>query len=174
MPRYKQLTREERYQIPALQRAGKSQVEISRLLKRSLPTINRELRRNRGIRGYRPAQAKRLAESRRRAKVSLRISAEHWLEVERLLQLDWIPEQIAGRLRRERGISISHEWIYRYILMDKHLGGALYRHLRCQKRKRKHYGGRIGADRSTVGSPSSNVRRWSLDADVWAIGKATH
>ncbi len=35
---------------------------------------------------------------------------------------------------------ISHEWIYQYILADKYTGGSLYRHLRCQKARRKRYG----------------------------------
>jgi IS30 family transposase len=37
-------------------------------------------------------------------------------------------------------LQISHEWIYQYILMDKHAGGDLHRHLRCQKKRRKRYG----------------------------------
>jgi IS30 family transposase len=38
------------------------------------------------------------------------------------------------------GIQVSHEWIYQYILADKRAGGSLYRHLRCQKKRRKRYG----------------------------------
>lgn len=40
---------------------------------------------------------------------------------------------------------ISHETIYRHIYADKALGGDLYQHLRCQKRRRKRYAG--GRDR---------------------------
>jgi IS30 family transposase len=29
---------------------------------------------------------------------------------------------------------------YQHILTDKHSGGDLYKHLRCQKKRRKHYG----------------------------------
>ena len=42
---------------------------------------------------------------------------------------------------RKEGISVSHEWIYQSILADKQAGGDLYRHLRCQKKRRKRYGG---------------------------------
>ena len=35
---------------------------------------------------------------------------------------------------------ISHEWIYQHVLADKRAGGDLYKHLRCQKKRRKRYG----------------------------------
>ena len=54
---YTQLTQEERYQIYALNKAGHSQTEIATLLERDKSTISRELRRNRGLKGYRPKQA---------------------------------------------------------------------------------------------------------------------
>ena len=62
---YKQLTENERYQIYAMNKAGHSQKEIAELLGRSASTISRELRRNRGLRGYRPAEAQRLSQARR-------------------------------------------------------------------------------------------------------------
>ena len=57
--------------------------------------------------------------------------------IERLLREDWSPEQISLWLAAERGLSISHEWIYQPILQDKAWGGDLYRHLRCQKPRKK-------------------------------------
>ena len=54
---YTHLTREERYQIYALKKAGHKQSEIAIVLKRSASTISRELSRNTGGRGYRPKQA---------------------------------------------------------------------------------------------------------------------
>ena len=54
---YNQLTGNERYQIYAMNKAGHSQKETAELLGRSASTISRELRRNRGLRGYRPAGA---------------------------------------------------------------------------------------------------------------------
>ena len=58
---YTQLTQEERYQIEALLKAGHPQSGIATVLKRHKSTISREFRRNRGLRGYRPKQAQRLA-----------------------------------------------------------------------------------------------------------------
>jgi IS30 family transposase len=60
--------------------------------------------------------------------------------VENLLRQEWSPEQIAGWLKGRRGITLSHEWIYQYILADKRAGGDLHKHLRCQKKRRKRYG----------------------------------
>jgi IS30 family transposase len=49
------------------------------------------------------------------------------------LREDWSPKQVSLWLRSNRGIRISYEWIYQYVLNDKLSGGDL-RHLRCQKR----------------------------------------
>ena len=46
---YTQLTRDERYQIYALRKAGHSQKEIAEVLGRSPSTISRELRTEQGI-----------------------------------------------------------------------------------------------------------------------------
>jgi len=64
MRTYTQLTREERYQIYALKQAGHQQSEIAKMLDRHKSTISRELRRNRGLRGYRPKQAWPVAPTR--------------------------------------------------------------------------------------------------------------
>ena len=71
---YTQLTQEERYQIAALLQAGRQHREIAAVLKRHKSTISREVRRNRGLRGYRPKQAQRLALVRREARVGPRIA----------------------------------------------------------------------------------------------------
>jgi IS30 family transposase len=78
--------------------------------------------------------------SRREAKAARRISPKAWSWVKRLLHEDWSPEQISLWLASEMHISISHEWIYQFVLQDKRQGGRLYRHLRCQKQRRKRYG----------------------------------
>lgn len=62
---YTHLTREERYQIYALKKAGHNQREIAQVLKRSESTISRELVRNCGRRNYRPKQAYSKAIGRR-------------------------------------------------------------------------------------------------------------
>lgn len=140
MRTYTQLTREQRYQIYALLEGEHTQTEIAEIIKVHKSTISRELRRNRGLRGYRPKQADTFATQRRMAVHGSRIPTSHWDRVETLLREDWSPEQISGWLAREEGIVISHEWIYQYVYQDKRHGGELYKHLRCQKQRRKRYG----------------------------------
>lgn len=60
--------------------------------------------------------------------------------MEEKLREDWSPEQISGWLRKRQDMEISHEWIYQYILADQQAGEDLYKHLRCQKKRRKRYG----------------------------------
>lgn len=178
MNAYTQLTREERYQIYVLKQAGHNQSEIAVMLGRHKCTISRELSRNRGMRGYRPRQAHRLALERRKAKVRPRFGGFIWTKVELLIQMDWSPEQISGRLRAEEGTHISHEYIYQYIYADKRAGGDLYRHLRWKKKRRKRYGSydrrgvirnRVSIDeRPVVVDEQSRVGDWEGDA---VIGK---
>ena len=136
---YKQLTQEQRYQISALLKMGHRQTEIAKCLGVDKSTISREMHRNRGQRGYRPKQAHRKAMNRRK-KAKPQITRETWQEVEAKLCLDWSPEQISNWMKKRKGVQISHEWIYQYILADKRTGGELYKHLRCQKKRRKRYG----------------------------------
>jgi IS30 family transposase len=178
MRTYTQLTREERYQIYMLIQAGHKQSEIAKLLGRHRATISRELWRNRGMRGYRPKQAHRMAFARRKAKIRPRFSSPIWQQVELLIQRDWSPEQISGRLMAEQGVRISHEYIYQYIYADKRTGGDLHRHLRCQKKRRKRYGAydrrgvipnRVSIDeRPVVVDERSRVGDWEGDT---VIGK---
>jgi transposase, IS30 family len=137
---YHQLTREQRYQIYALRRMGHSGGEIAQVIGVHKSTVSREVRRNRGRRGYRPQLAQHLAQARK-PHCRMRIAPERWRQVEQLLRQDWSPEQIVGRLRREGQAGPSHTWIYRYVWQDHRTGGDLAGHLRCRKQKRKHYGG---------------------------------
>jgi IS30 family transposase len=139
MKPYAQLTQEQRYQIYALKKTGHTLSEIAAVIEMDKSTVCRELKRNRGRRGYRPQQAQALAVERRQ-KGRPRIAPQSWARVASLLKQDWSPEQISGRLKQEQGLRISHEWIYQYVLQDKWVGGDLYHHLRCQKKRRKRYG----------------------------------
>ncbi|WP_241085979.1 hypothetical protein [Candidatus Vondammii sp. HM_W22] len=81
-----------------------------------------------------------MTNERRQSKVRTHISGNTWLVIEQLINLDWSQEQISLWLKSFCAISISHEWIYQYILQDKAHGGDLHRYLRCQKQRRKRYG----------------------------------
>ncbi|EQD78674.1 integrase catalytic subunit, partial [mine drainage metagenome] len=43
-------------------------------------------------------------------------------------------------MKLEKTLNISHESIYVHVYADKAKGGELYKHLRCQKKRRKRYG----------------------------------
>lgn len=137
---YSQLTQEQRYVICVLNRRGETQSDIADEIGVHKATISRELKRNRGQRGYRYQQAHRFARRRRRGKAKRRITDDDWAEVKRLLKHQWSPEQISGRLDREDTGSISHQWIYQYVWDDKDQGGDLFKNLRCRSRYRKKYG----------------------------------
>ncbi len=141
---YKHLTENERYQIDELLREGFSQHSIAKALGRSPSTLSRELRRNKGERGWRPRQAQIKAITRlvvRGSTNAKRASEAAWEDAKYHLQHDqWSPEQIAGRLAHEGQATISHETIYQRILVDKKSGGVLYTHLRCKKKRKKRYG----------------------------------
>ena len=165
---YQQLTREQRYQIYALLKAGHTQSQIALIVACHKSTISRELSRNRGCKGYRPLQAQMLAQGRRYKSHPRRISEVTWLLVEHLLRQQWSPEQIAGRLKLEQRPTVSHERIYLYIYADKQRGGLLYRHLRSQKKQRKRYGGH--ARRAQIPNRISIEQRPAIVANKQRIG----
>lgn len=139
MRTYSQLTQVQRYQIYALLKMGHLQTEIAKIVGVHKSTISRELKRNRGGRGYRPKQAQRFTKERQK-KSNPRIEPEDWKLVESLINLDWSPEQISNHCRDNQIMHISHEWVYRYIYKDKREGGSLWKHLRCRKKRKKRYG----------------------------------
>ena len=165
---YHQIAVAERYALMALQVQGLSAAAIARALGRHRSTITRELARNRthydGF--YRPRLADTYARGRRsRSRRNAHFTRAHWRQVDALLREDWSPEQIAGRWRREGGLSISHETIYRHVWADLHEGGDLYTHLRCaQKQRRKRYGaydrrGRLADKRPIASRPAGAEHR---------------
>lgn len=176
MGHYTQLTQELRYQIHAFMKAGFTQSAIADNMRVHKSTISRELRRNRGQRGYRPKQAQEMAVLRRHEKSKPRIDRAAWALVDSLIQQEWSPEQISGRLFDEQGIAISHEWIYLHIYQDKQQGGGLHQYLRCQKKRRKRYGkqdrrgripNRVSIDeRPSIVNDKSRIGDWEGDTII--------
>jgi transposase, IS30 family len=122
---YRRLHAAERHTIYLMGKAEYSQVQIAEALGYSQSTISRELRRNRGGRGYRFQQAeekaqKRLGEKRRRSRVIEGATADAVCE---RLRRKHSPEQISGALRREKSKGPSRTSIYNYIQSDKNRGG---------------------------------------------------
>ncbi len=139
---YNHLTIEERHYIEVQSKNGTSANIISMHLGRSQTTISRELKRNKGLRGYRYKQADKIAQKRHTNKPkNTKLTDTIKAMIRSYLEDDWSPEQIAGRLKFDGIISLHHETIYKYILADKQSGGTLYTYLRHQGKKyRKRYG----------------------------------
>lgn len=141
MKSYKQLTREQRYQIEALKKEGFLNKAIARNLNVAESTISREFKRNTGQRGYRPKQAHQKAVERKlQAVKAVKMTPSVILLIEEKLRFDCSPEQVSAALKREKQISISHETIYQHVWRDRKHGGDLYLHLRqAHKKRRKKY-----------------------------------
>ena len=111
---------------------GKTNVEIAKILNRHPATIGRELKRNKGLRGYRPNQANKKSQERRCRK-SPEITEFGKAFVVHLIQQDCSTEQISGKLKEFGFINVpSYEWIYLYIYQLKQQGIDLTVYLRRQ------------------------------------------
>lgn len=182
MPLYNRLTEDKRIELYALRKAGLTQAAIAAELNVHPSTISREVKRNTGLRGYRPKQAHRLACSRRAQSYSCRISQTTWESVDAMIEQDWSPEQISGYLKVNGDPSVSPEWIYQHIYEDKRQGGTLHTHLRCQKKRRKRHGttdrrgqiiGRVCiTERPEVVETRSRIGDWEADTVIGKQGGA--
>jgi transposase, IS30 family len=116
---YIQLTEAERELIATMHWEGNGPSEIARTIGRDKGTISRELRRNSSQEYdcYTPCQAhKRSAQRKLTARHSRPLLKNKKIQqyVRQKLKLNWSPEIIAGRLKKN-GQSISHEAIYQFI-----------------------------------------------------------
>lgn len=144
---YKHFSIEERECLQVLWCQRQSVRAIARALKRSPASVSRELRRN-----FPPEHkmyTPRLANERALAKRKCRGRTERLKNdgirgyVVSHLKERWSPEQIAGRIRRDLGETISHEAIYQFIYAQIHRQGwgnlkLHHEDLRpCLRRRRK-------------------------------------
>lgn len=148
---YNQLTLSERYQIQAGHELGFSARKIALRLSRSNKTISQELQRC-GRSDYSAESAQRLAALKRQtAAKRTKFSDAHKRNLDSLLDLNWTPEQIAGRMDLEGVLqAVSRQTLYRWVhrlqwrfrLPRK---GKAYR-----KRSKKEAGARLIPDRVDI------------------------
>jgi transposase, IS30 family len=185
MRQYRRITHEDRCQIYALNKQGSSQQKIAEHLGISQGAVSRELRRNRGKRGYRLKQAQAKAEARQAVRSKPRkLTAALRRRIERQMrEKRWSPEQVSGWLDGQ-GIALSHERIYRMIWQDKREGGDLWR---CLRRRGKRYNKRSGtnagrglipnridiSERPAIVASKSRVGDWEGDTVVGAGHKGS-
>lgn len=181
MPKgYHHVTREQRSQIYVLKAIPTPQNKIAEMIGVSPSSVCRELKRNTGQRGYRFKQADDMSRKRRStiSKIPKKMNSELIALIEEKLDLDWSPEQISGRLKREECF-ISHESIYRHIREDKKCGGDLYKKLRRKGKKyNKRVSGKAGRgcipnrvdieNRPAVVEEKSRIGDWEGDTIIGA------
>jgi len=176
MRTYHQLTSEERYALSKLRKQGYTVRGIARALGRAPSTISREVRRNsRKDGGYRHSTAHDFARWRRsRSRRNQRFGDDDWALVLTHLKNDWSPEQVAGRLREDGVLRISHESIYRHIWRDKRRGGTRFKLLRqTGKRRRKRYPPTTPGVASPENVTSPNAPQLSSLVRKSATGRST-
>lgn len=140
---YHQLTTRERYLIVEHKSTGMSLREIGKALCRSASTISRELKRNadRSDGRYRVEKADSYARARRwRSRQGSRFKVQEVAQVHRLIGRKWSPEQVSGRLRKQRSLRVGTSTIYRWLAKDKARGGKSWLQTRqLAHRYRKGY-----------------------------------
>ena len=155
---------------------GMSYRKIASKLGISHSTISREVRRNSSETSYCPLGAHQQALVRRHGSGKRRMSDKVFTFVELALGWKWSPEQISG-VGDLIDLTVSHEWIYRYIRADRLQGGELFKQLRHSgKRRRKSSQGkreiipnRVGIEeRPEVVDRRERLGDWELDT---VIGK---
>jgi len=134
---YKRVTGEERRLINIWCQVGESEREMARRLQRAASSICREIKRNKGRRGYRAKQAHEKAQARGRREGPRRFTPEVKEDIDRQLRKKWTPEMISQRARLEGRPTVCKETIYQYIYADAKAGGALWKCLPRAKRKRR-------------------------------------
>lgn len=154
------LTYEQRYVIEVMLCAGSSKTSISNVLNVDKTVIYREVFRNSDGRSgkYKASLAQRKYDQRMTNKPkAVKFDIKMQAFVNKLIQEDYSPEQIAGVLKKQGEKTVSHERIYIHIWEDKKKKGSLYKHLRRKGRRYRKRGsckdsrgkivGRIGIEK---------------------------
>ncbi len=142
---YTHLNADHRLKLEAWKEDGISNGEIARRLGVHVSTIGRELSRNGELRSgwYEGKKADKLCKLRRKdvnheVHAKLIAGSSIALHVEKKLRSHWSPEQIAGRLKREKRESVSHERIYLWIYRERKDLIPCLRHSRKRNHRRKN------------------------------------
>ena len=132
------VTKEERRLIYFMRQEGDGIRMIARRLGRSASTVSRELRRNRGKRGYRYQQADARAQARAKRVVARRFTPEMKAEVARGLRYRRsTPQIISAQARKQGRAFVCKETIYRHLYAEGKAGGTLWSLLPRAHRKRR-------------------------------------
>lgn len=139
--KYKHINLQERVEIYALWKQGKSKRHIAKCIGRNVSSVSRELKRNRTVqyKTYTPVKAHEIASKRAIKQRTLGPTKTPllYLYVREKLKVGWSPEIISGRVKHDHpGVSISAETIYSYIY-GRGKDDKLWEYLPMRRKKRK-------------------------------------
>lgn len=138
---YKHVGKGERLELSLLLSKGYSLRAIARVLGRSHTSLSRELRKNKVNRSYNPQKANTKAQVRRQKSKyqGMKVRETAGLEeyISKKMKLGWSPELIAGRWRKETGLNIQPESIYKYLYSS--FGQRLCRYLKYKRYGKKKW-----------------------------------
>jgi IS30 family transposase len=174
---YNHLTPSERNQLYVMRIVDKLSIRrIALEMNRSQSTISRELKRNSSDETfYLPDTAHNLMEHRRqKSKEKFEsINTKMIDQIKEYLRLSYSPAQLAGRIIKENGESISHETIYQMIYLDYQGLGDYKKYLRqkqprrrrkCANQKRSPIPNRIGIEnRPKIADLKIEIGHWEGD-----------
>ena len=163
--KWENLSAVERLELSILRSKGYSMREIAREMKRSPNTISYELRRNQTQGEYEPKKAEAKSHLRKR------LRRWQWRKIEKNRELKqyviagleqrWNPDEIAGRLKKEKRLeSISKNSIYRWLYSNR--GQRYCPLLYAQRYRRKP---RTGSKARTLIPERVDISRRSLGAE---------
>lgn len=145
MRKYHHFSKTERLELSILLKKGYSLRQIALEFGRSPSSVSRELKRNSVLSIYVPRKAQHKARVRRcySKYQGMKISGNSWLEdyVRWAMTHKWSPQQIAGRLNKEFGLTIiSHRVVYKYLYSV--FGENLCCYLKYKQKRSRHRSGK--------------------------------
>ena len=181
----KKLTRDERCEISALRKAGKTPSQIAKQIRRSISTITRELSRNSTDGEYNFITANKVATERRGRHNNQKITSDNWTYVRSLIRQKWSPDQIGQWLKRhpDVGFTVSRESIYQYVKEDRQKDGDLYLSLRRAGKAYRHgrfkeYRGKIKGrvditQRPDIVNKRLRIGDWEVDSVIGCMNQSS-
>jgi IS30 family transposase len=176
------LSREQRYTISVMHKQGCTQKMIANTIGKDKSVVNRELKRNANPRtGRYSFEYARDMASLRKARMKKPRKLFSWVRkgIVAMIEQDWSPQQITGRMKLKGQPCVSHETIYKIIRQDKEQGGTLYKHTRHRLKHRKRPVGskipiknRVSIDlRPEIVNTKERFGDWEIDTIIGEDGK---
>ena len=177
-----QLIEAQRYEIYLGLKRKWSRTRIAKEIGVCTSTVCREIKRNAKADGsYVWKQAQVKCDSRKHGfKGNHRKPQELWWRIDRMIEEDWSPSQIAGVLRKE-GTHVCKQTIYNHVHADRtgKLAGHIPHELKYNRRARRHrptkatnIANRTGIHERPAEADGKRFGDWEMDTIVDSYGHA--